>query len=347
MALSRRDFLAGVAALPLLPLSTHANSDGSLHFLNSSNSVDRDALQTFKKRSDINVLMDIYNDEAEFIGGFLGDNPRYDAVLASDDSIAHLVQTGLLDPLNRSLIPNMRQIDSHFLTAAFDPNRNFSLPFIWGTLGIAYRKSAVERIPDSWKYLLNSGKYFNRIALLSEKLTVLQIAQKYLGYPINSSDEKALQKAEQLLIKQKPHIKIFSNNTQKLLLSGQVDLAMIWSDDFLKNLSTSSDLGYTVPAEGTLTWQKSLCIPKHAADPVAAHKLIDFLLEKGIAARLAKKFRYATPNKDALELMDKSYLNNPALSLPPAVLKESESRRFPTGNHNLLYKKAWEQIMKK
>ncbi|HHS83629.1 MAG TPA: spermidine/putrescine ABC transporter substrate-binding protein [Gammaproteobacteria bacterium] len=345
MALSRRAFLAGVAALPLLSLSTHANSDRSLHFLNSSNSVDRDALRNFRKATDIDVIMDIYNDEAQFIGEFLSGDPRYDAVLASDDSISHLVQTGLLDPLNRSLVPNIRQIDSHFLTAEFDPNRNFSLPYIWGTLGIGYRKSAIEKKPDSWKFLLDSNKYFNRIALLSEKLAVLQIAQKYLGYSSNSTDKEAIDKAEQLLVRQKPYIKNFSNNTKNLLLSGKVDVAMLWSNDFLKIQNKSTDIGYVVPKEGTLIWQKSLCIPKHAADPVAAHKLIDFLLGKETAARLAKKYHYATPNKDALELMDKNYLDNPALFVPSAILKKSESRGFPGGAHSQLYKKAWERIM--
>ncbi len=345
MALSRRAFLAGVATLPLLSLPIHANSDKSLHFLNCGHSVDQTALQDFRKAENIGVLMDTYGDEAQFIAEFLNGDPRYDVVLASDDNIAHLVQTGLLDSLNRALIPNVRQIDSHFLTTEFDPNREFSLPFMWGTLGICYRKSAVKQIPGSWKFLLESDKHSKRIALLSEKLAIFQVAQKYLGYSVNSSEKKVIEKAEQLLLKQKPHIKFFSGNACKLLLSGEIDLAMVWSNDFLQNMNQSSDIGYVVPKEGTLIWQKSLCIPKHAADPVAAHKFIDFLLDKEITARLARKLLFATPNKEALELMDKKYLNNPALFLPPAVLKESESRGFPDGNQNQAYTRAWKRIM--
>ncbi len=345
MALSRRAFLTGVATLPFLSLPTHANSDKSLHFLNCCHSVDRTALQDFGKAENIDVSMDTYNDEAQFIAEFLNGDPRYDVVLASDDNIAHLVQTGLLDSLNRSLIPNVRQIDPHFLTTEFDPNREFSLPYMWGTLGICYRKSAVKQIPDSWEFLLDSDKYSKRIALLSEKLAIFQIAQKYLGYSVNSSKKKAIEKAERLLLKQKPHIKFFSSNTCKLLISGEIDLAMTWSSDFLQNMNQSPDIGYVVPKEGTLIWQKSLCIPKHAADPVAAHKFIDFLLDKEIAARLAKKLLFATPNRDALELMDNKYLNNPALFLPPAVLKKSESRGFPGGSQNQIYTRAWKHIM--
>ncbi len=346
MAFTRRHFLASIAALPLLSLPAYANHGKDLHFLNCRNSVDKEALEAFHKETELKVLMDIYLDETQFTAEFLSGNPRYDIVLASDDNISHLRRTNLLSPLSRTLLPNIRQLEPHL--TALDPEPKqlfFSLPYLWGTVGIAYRKSAISPSPESWKVLLDSDKYAGRIALLADKLTLFQITQKYLGYSVNSHDAEVIEEAQKALIKQKPNIKIFSNRTANLLRSGKVDLAMVWSQDFLKILQQTGDFGYSVPKEGSLIWQKSLCIPKHAGDPVAAHRFIDFLLEKKTAARLAKKFHYATPNKEAWELLGQSYTANIALVPPEDVFKSSEIRHFPQPEQNRLYKVAWNRII--
>ncbi len=348
MAFTRRHFLAGIAALPLLSLSAHANHGKDLHFLNCPNSIDEEALKAFRKETEIDVQMDIYTDETQFIANFLSGEPRYDAVLASDDNITHLTQTELLSPLSRALIPNIRQLEPRL--AALPPETKqlfFSLPFIWGTVGIAYRKGAVSPPPHSWSVLLDSDEYAGRIALFSDKLPLFQITQKYLGHSINRHEKEVIQSAEELLLKQKPKVRKFSNNTAKLLRSGVVDLAMTWSDDFLQKLERSGKFGYVVPDEGTLIWQKLLCIPKHARDPVVAHKFINFLLDKKVSARLAKKFHYATPNREAWELLGDSYIDNVALNPPEEILKVSEIRQFPRPEQNNLYKMAWNRLMER
>ncbi len=346
MAFTRRHFLAAIAALPLLPLSAHANHGKDLHFLTCPDSVDERALQAFQKELDIEVQMELYNDETQFIAKFLGGEPRYDTVLASDDNIAHLTQTDLLGTLSRTLIPHVRQLEPRLVTLDTKPKPLFfSLPLIWGTVGIAYRKSVVSSPPESWKTVLDSDRYAGRIVLPSEKLPLFQVAQKYLGHSINDHEPKIIEEAEKLLIKQKPNIMKFSKKPAELLRSGKGDLAMVRNSDFLKILEQTGEFGYTVPREGTLIWQKSLCIPKHAGDPVAAHKLIDFLLDKETAARLSRKFRYATPNKEAWALLGESYMNNPALSLPEEILSASEIRQFPLPERNELYKTAWKRVL--
>ncbi len=344
MTLTRRTFLASVAALPLLSLSVQANTGKSLHFLNCGSTIDAPALQLFRQTTDTDVIMDLYGDETGFIAKFLGNKPRYDVVFATDDSIAHLVQTDLLSPLDRSLIPNAKQLEAELETAVFDPNRTFSLPYSWGTLGIGYRKSAVREVPNSWKPLLDSERYSNRIALLSDKVAVFQATQKYLGYSVNATDPAAIKHAEQLLLKQRPNIKGFSSKTSALLSSRQVDIAMIWSSDFLKLAEKTDDIGYAVPKEGTLIWQKCLSVPRHALDPVAAHKFINFLMDSEVAARLAKKFNYATPNKEAQKLLGEKYFENPALHPPASVQKRLESRGFPDAKQSRLYRTAWQRI---
>ena len=345
---SRRSFLAVAALLPLYPLCAKAGHPKTVHFLGCRSGVDAETLQKFGQQADLNVQADSYANDVRFIAKFLGDEPRYDVAMAPDDSISHLLHTELLRTLDRALIPNAGLLDPNIPAPPYDPEHNYSLPYIWGTLGIGYRKAAFRKPPDSWGLLLESDKYANRIALLADGLTTLQIAQKYLGHSINSGTPEIIGKAAQLLTRQKPRIKAFTTTPVKLLLSGEVDVVMLWSDDFNKQLRGSGDFGFITPAEGTIVRQKQLCIPRHAADPVAAHRLINFLMDKDIAAALAGKFHYATANRAAAELLGKAYRNNPALSPPSAVLKKSECRDFiHDADQNRLYKTSWKKIMER
>src|SRR3546814_18583755 len=101
---------------------------------------------------------------------------------------------------------------------------------MWGTVGIGYRKSKVDGVPDSWKWLYDSDKYAGRMSLLGEPSTIFQVGCKFRGWPLNESDPAKLEEIAQLLIKQKPHIQVFAeDNGQDLLLSGEVDIAKIGS----------------------------------------------------------------------------------------------------------------------
>jgi spermidine/putrescine transport system substrate-binding protein len=200
------------------------------------------------------------------------------------------------------------------------------MPYMWGTIGIGYRISRVDGVPDSWKWVFDSDKYSGRIALLSESSTMLGVAMKYLGYSLNETDPARLKEAEELLIKQKPHIKVIAeDNGQDLLLSGEVDLAVEWNGDILQIMAEDDDVSYVVPTEGGLVWQDTLCIPNGAPHPDNAHKFINFILDADAGADIADFIQYATPNKAARAKLGPEYSQNPAIFPPDETLARCES----------------------
>ncbi len=348
MNYSRRSFLAAAAVLPFCPIHAKPNRPKTVHFLGCSNGVDAETLREFGRLANMKVQRHKYGNDAQFIAKFLGGKPRFDVAMAPDDSISHLLHTKLLATLDRSLIPNAGQLNPIIPLPPDDPERVYSLPYFWGTLGIGYRRAAFSNPPESWRVLLESSEHANRMALLDDKMSTIQVAQKYLGHSINSATPEIIGEATRLLARQGPKVKAFTSRPTKLLLSGEVDLVMSWSDDFHKELREYSEFGFAAPAEGTIIRQKLLCIPRHAADPVAAHQLINFLMDKDISASLARRFHYATTNRAAADLLGESYQNNPALSPPAAVIKRSECRAFVhNAEQNRLYTTAWKKIKEK
>jgi spermidine/putrescine transport system substrate-binding protein len=251
----------------------------------------------------------------------------------------------MLIPIDHGKLQNIKNIDPVFMDAQFDPGRKYSLPYMWGTIGIGYRKSKVSAVPDSWSWLYDSDAYKGRIALLAEAITVFQMAFKYMGQPLNSTDPALLKRAEEMLIKQKPNIKVFAeDNGQDLLASGEVDLTMEWNGDILQVMTEDPDIAYVVPKEGGLLWQDCLCIPKDAPHPLNAHAFIDFILDAKNGAAIADTIQYATPNAAAKALMDAKYRDNPAIFPSDAVIKVCEPAIYTGEAFQRLVDEAWTRV---
>lgn len=347
--ISRRKFLAGSSAAALgISLSgkfAMAAEEAKVNFYNWDTYIGETTLEDFTDATGIEVQYDLFADNDELFAKLKTGNPGYDLIVPTNDYVERMIQSEMLMPLDHSKVPNIANIDPVFMDPAFDPGRKYSLSYMWGTIGIGYRKSAVDGIPDSWKYLYDSDKYSNRIALLGDGGTVIQMAMKYMGHSLNSKDPAIIKQAEEMLIRQKPHIKAFApDNGQDLLLAGEIDLAMEWNGDILQAMDEDDDIGYVVPKEGGLLWEDTLCIPNGAPHPGNAHKLINFILDAEAGAAIADFIYYATPNKAAKALMSTDYTENPAIFPSDDVIARSETAIFPGQEVTRLFDEAWTRV---
>jgi len=347
--LSRRGFLAGTGAVAagvtLAPKLGWGVEEPKLNFYNWDTYIGETTLDDFKGISGINVKMDLFADNDELFAKLKEGNPGYDLIVPTNDYVERMLLAKMLLPLNRSLIPNFKNIDPVFQDASFDPGRKYTMPYMWGTQGIGYRKSAVKSVPDSWKVLFESDQYSGRIALLSESGTVLGTAMKYLGYSMNSTDPNQLKQAEELLIKQKPHIRVFAeDNGQDLLLSGEVDLTMEWNGDILQVMEEDDDISYVVPKEGGLLWEDCLCIPVGAPHPENAHKFVNYILDAEAGAAIADFIYYATPNKAAKALLSAAYTQNPAIFPSDQTLARCESAVYLGVENERVRDETWTRV---
>ena len=302
-------------------------------------------LADFNTATGIEVKMDLFADNDELFAKLKGGNPGYDVIVPTNDMLERLIKANMVIPLDHAKIPNMANIDPLFQDATFDPGRKFSIPYMWGTTGIGYRKSKVEGTPDSWKVLLDSDKYAGKISLLGDQQTVLGIALKYLGFSYNSVDPAELNKAADLLIAQKKYVKIFAkDNGQDLLASGEVDLCEEYSGDIAQVMSEDQDLAYVVPKEGALLWQDTFAIPTGAPHPENAHAFLNYILDADAGVGIATTIQYATANKAAREKMPDDYKNNPAIFPPESDLKNCEPGKYLGEEATKVRDEIWTRI---
>jgi spermidine/putrescine transport system substrate-binding protein len=346
---TRRSFLANTGAfavgLTFLPRHSLSQEEKRLNFYNWDTYIGETTLEDFRAASGIEVQMDLYADNDELFAKLRAGNPGYDLIVPTNDFVERMITADMLIPLDHSKIPNMDNIDAPFRDAAFDPGRQHSMPYMWGTMGIGYRKSRVEEPIDSWGVLMDSDQYSGRISLLGDAQNVIGCALKYLGYSFNSTDPDEIAEVEELLIAQKRHIKVFAPDTgQDLLIAGEVDLCQEWNGDILQVMEEDDDLAYVVPQEGTLLWEDCLAIPTGAPHPDNAHAFINFLLDAEVGAEIADYIQYATPNAAAKALMSEDYTENPAIFPTDETIAKSEPSIYLGEGPIRLRDEAWTRI---
>lgn len=325
----RRSLLKGATAfaagLTFLPRFSLSEEEKKLNFYNWDTYIGENSLENFQEATGIEAKMDLFADNDELFAKLKGGNPGYDVICPTNDNLERMIKAGMVIELDHSKIPNIANIDKQFMDAAFDPGRKYSLPYMWGTLGIGYRKSKVAEPVDSWKILLDSDKHSGKISVLGDAQSVIGCALKYLGHSFNSTDAAELKKTEDLLTAQKKHIKVFApDNGQDLLASGEVDACMEYNGDIIQVMAEDQELAYAVPAEGSLLWQDTLAIPKGAPHPENAHKFLNFVFDAEAGKHIAETIQYATPNAAAKALMDASYTGNSAIFPPPEIVAKCE-----------------------
>jgi spermidine/putrescine transport system substrate-binding protein len=331
------------AALAAAPRLSWAEEEKKLNVYNWDTYIGETTLATFTEKTGIEVQYDLFANNEELLAKLKEGNPGYDVIFPSDYMVQTMISLGILQQLDHAKVSNIGNVDPAFANPAYNPGLAYGVPYMWGTLGIGYRKSKVET-PTSWKDLLDSDKYAGRIALLADQRAVIGVTLKYLGYSLNSTNEAEINQARDLLIKQKKNLKAFApDEGQNMLAAGDVDIVMEWNGDILQVMAEDQDIAYVVPKEGTNLFIDNLCIPKDAPHPGNAHQFINHILDAEVNAEIAKTIHYATADAAARGLLPPEEVNNTTIYPAPDLIAKSE-QVLDIGEATSLYDRAWTEI---
>ena len=255
-----------------------------------------------------------------------------------------MIAENMLAEINMDNIPNLVNIDPNQLNADYDPENKYSVPFMWGTVGILYNTKLVDDPVDSWSILWND-KYADSIFMLDSIRDTLGVTLKYLGYSMNSRDITELKAAADKLIEQKPIVKAYYvDETKDKMVAGEAALAVVYSGDALYAMEKNEDLDYAVPMEGSNIWIDPMVIPATAKNKENAEKLIDFLCRPDIAQRNCEYIWYSSPNAKAIELMGEDYTENPTINPPQDVKDRCEFFHDIPDDFLTIYNSFWSQV---
>ncbi|MFD2191450.1 polyamine ABC transporter substrate-binding protein [Pistricoccus aurantiacus] len=315
-------------------LPVQAATATELIFLNWADYMDPEILEEFEQRTGITVKQTYFETDAARDELLVETGGRgFDVAVIDGTSIRILAKRGWLEPLDETDIPNLKHIDPRWRTT-HEEAEVYSVPYFWGTLGIAYRQDLVPFAVSSWMDLLKPPEVLNgRIGMISDTRDLIGAALKALGYSLNSTDEEELKEAEALLQAQAPAVRTYnyiSLDENSALVNGQVAMSMMYNGDTLTIQEHHDEIAFVLPEEGGNIWVDYLSVLSASTEKAAAKQFIDFLSEPEIAARLAQYVYYATPNQSAEKLLPAEFKSDPVIYPSEKALEKSESyQRLP------------------
>ena len=272
--------------------------------------IDKSVLDDFKKEFGIKVNYDMFETNEDMYIKVKQGGSNYDVLFPSDYMIERMIREDLLLKIDKDNVPNLDKIDEKFIDLDFDPNNDYSVPYMWGTVGIIYNKTMVDEEVNSWDILWDE-KYEGEIIMLNSQRDTIGIALKKLGYSMNTRNIEELQKAKEELIKQKPLVSAYmGDNIKDAMVAGEGALAVVWSGDAVAMIRDNPDLEYVIPKEGTNLWFDNMVIPNTAENKEGAEKFINFLCRPDIAARNTDYIGYSTPIPEAIEMLPDDIKNS-------------------------------------
>jgi spermidine/putrescine transport system substrate-binding protein len=335
--------LAGLLAG--LVLAIPAGAAEKVYVYNWTEYIPESVLQQFTRETGIEVVYTTYDsNETMYAKLKLIQKDGYDVAFPSTYFVSRMGREGMLQPLDRSLLPNMKDLDPALLDKPYDRGNVYSIPYMWGSTGIGVN-SAVIPVDSitSWKDLWNP-KYKGKLLLQDDMREVFHMALRIKGYSSNTTDPKQIEEAYGLLKELMPNVLLFNSDSPRLpYLAGEVNLGMIWNGEAYMAEQENPAIRYVYPKEGVNLWVDSYVIPKSARNLKNAHAFINFMMKPEVAKVCVEENGYATPVKTALPLLDAEVRNNKTI-FPDKEMIAAGEFQTDVGAALAVYQKYWEKL---
>ena len=325
--ITRREFVAGagsaLSALSALsacrprgggePLSGTGPLEKELAVYNWSDYIGDNTIADFERETGVRVIYDTYESNEDLIAKLQAGASGYDLIVPSGYAVRVLRALDLLLPIDRqALTEHWGSLDARFLGTSVDPENAWSVPWQWGSAGLAIRTDLVKDHLDSWGVFLDP-RFRGKMTQLDDMRDVIGAWLKYRGHSLNSIVPAELEQAKTDAIQAKPNLKSYVSAPVKAqLIAGDVWIAHLWNGDTAQARTVNPAIEFILPKEGSMIYLDSLCIPRGARNIRAAHAFMNFILRPDQAAAISRRTGYGSPNAAALA-------QDPTLLKPPSA----------------------------
>lgn len=275
-------------------------------------------ISDFEKQYGVRIIVENF-DSNEMMYTKLMAGDRYDVIIPSDYMIERLMNEDFLQPLDKSMIPNMENMSDAVLGMSYDPDNTYSIPYFWGSVGLVYNHENVDPAvieSEGWEVLRNTD-YAGHIYIYDSERDSFMMAFKALGYSMNTEDPNEINDAYEWLLQMNNTMSPVYVTDEVIdgMMNGYKDIAVVYSGDAAVVLDENEDMSFYMPSQGTNIWCDAMVIPQNAENPKLAHEFINYMLTYEAAFDNTETVGYTSPNAEVFEEMTSSedlYADNAA-----------------------------------
>ena len=317
-----------------------------LRIFNAGEYMDPELITQFEERYNCKVIYETF-DSNESMYTKLMSGSKYDILIPSDYMIERLITEDMLIPVDWDNISHKDDIDPENMGYAFDPENKYSVPYFVGTVGILYDKEKVDEkdLEQGWEILRNP-KYAGDLYMYDSERDSFMIALKALGYSMNTTNEKEIEKAYQWLIEQKKTMDVVyaGDDVMDNMIAGNKSLAVVYSGDGAYIMAENDKLGYFEPEQGTNEWCDCMVMTKDCENEALAESFMDYMLEYDVVYQNSIFVGYTTPVAEVREELKGTEFEGINAYIPGIGGPNNEVFRYQDKKTKQLFADLWTKV---
>lgn len=310
------------------------------------NEIPKSVIRDFEKQTGITVRLATYNDN-EVLYAKLKATPKsgFDIVMPSNYFVQRMVRANMLDKLDKTKLPNYKNIGPNFQNPEYDAYNTYSLPHLWGSTGIFVNKRYIDPATvQNWSDLMDK-KYRNQLMFLNDPMEVFGIAYLSMGLTVSSNDKSEISQAYEYLKRLMPNVRLFnSDSIPSIFIDEDVNIGMAWSGDVYRGSQVNKDLVFIYPKDGFVIWVDCLAIPRFAPHKENAYRFLNFLFTAKNSAAIIQKYGYATAIPSAKQFLPEAMQTSPMIFPNREIMQRSHFQKGVTQEARELYAYYWDLL---
>lgn len=305
-------------------------------------------IKEFEALTGISVEYTTFDSNESLYAKLKSGSASYDIIIPSDYMVSRLAEEGMLHKLDYSNIPNFEKyVDDEFKNPEYDATNEYSVPYMWGTVGIIYNTKYVDEADvTGWEILWNE-KYAGKILMFDNSRDAFAISLKKLGYSMNTTNEEEIKEAAEELAKQGDVVQAYvMDQIFDKMVEENAYIAPYYAGDYLTMVEENENLAFFIPEEGTNLFTDAMCVPSTSENKEAAEMFINFMCEPTISAENCNMIWYSTPISAAKQFMEEELAASDIAYPNDEVLSKTERFKNLPSDTNQLMDDLWISIVR-
>lgn len=302
----------------MLATTSLASAEGQLQLFNWGNYTNPELLKKFEAETGITVTVTDYDSNDAALAKVEAGGSGFDLVVPSANYVPIWIEKGLIVELDNSKLANKGNIAPEWMDVAWDPGRKFTVPWQWGSTGIAVNTKVYGGDINTSDIFLNvPAELKGKINVVPEMNDVVNMAIFWAGGEPCTEDLEVLKKARDALIAAKPDWISMDYGATEKLSNRDWAASLNWNGSTMRaRIATEGEVQYGYPKEGYPLWMDSVALLKDAQNVEEAYKFIDFIMLPENAAMISDFAKYANGIAGSDAFMPEDMKTAPEVVIP-------------------------------
>lgn len=336
-----------VAAAAIVLSAGSGQAAGELNIFNWGNYTSPEMIKKFEEKYSVKVTITDYDSNDTALAKVRAGGHGYDIAVPSGNYLPIWINDGLALEARPDQMENFKHMDPRWIEVPYDVGRRYSIPWQWGTVGVAVNTKAYKGDINSWGIVLNPpDELKGKINIVPEMNDMMYAAIKYNGGEQCTGDKEVLKKVRDTLAAAKQHWMSMEYSTIEKMVKGDFLATSDWNGSAFRQRLQNPDIKYGYPKEGTIIWSDTLVIIKDAKNVENAKLFMNFMMDPESAGMLSSFARYANGIKGSEAFMPADMKDAPEIVIPASMENATDFSMACPADVQELYTKLWTELLK-